>query len=84
MKTSYLLFDSVKIFQCFVYTHTQSKTINYSFRCAVALCNSICKYLIRFQVIKLKLLCETLKNEKFLLEIQKNALISSTNPKCGD
>ena len=26
--------------------------------------------IVRFQVIKLKLLCETLKNEKFLLDIQ--------------
>ena len=32
MKTSFLLFDSIKIFLCVVYTHTQSKTIKYSFR----------------------------------------------------
>ena len=31
MKTSFLLFDSVKIFLCVVYTDTQSKTIKYSF-----------------------------------------------------
>ena len=32
MKTSFLLLDSVKIFLCVVYTHTQSKTIKYLFR----------------------------------------------------
>ena len=36
------------------------------FRCAVALWKSwVCKYSIRFQNIKLKLLCKTLKNEKW-------------------
>ena len=32
MITSFLLFNSVKIFLCVVYTHTQSKTMKYSFR----------------------------------------------------
>ena len=46
------------------------------FRCVVALWKSwLCKYSIRFQIIKLKLLCETLENEKFLFGIQK---------KCGN
>ena len=53
-----------------------SKVFFQKFRCAVALWRSwVCKYSIRFQVIKLKLLCETLKNEKFLLDAQR---------KCGD
>ena len=47
-----------------------------TFRCAVAVWKSrICKYSIRFQVIKLKRLCETSKNEKLLPDIQI---------KCGD
>ena len=42
-----------------------------TFRCVVSLWKSwVCKYSIRFQVIKLKLLFETLKNEKFLIDIQ--------------
>ena len=42
-----------------------------TFRCVVALWKScVCKYSIRLQVIKLKLLFETLKNEKFLIDIQ--------------
>ena len=45
-----------------------------TFRCVVALWKSwVLKYSIRFQVIKL--LCETLRNEKFLLDI---------HTKCGD
>ena len=35
------------------------------FRCAF-----VSNYSMRYQVIKLKFLCETLKNEKFLLDIQ--------------
>ena len=74
MKISFLLFNSVKIFFCYVYTHTRSKTIKIffqTFRWAIALWKSwVCKYSIRFQVIKVKLLCETLKNKKILLEIQ--------------
>ena len=71
MKTSFFLFVSVKIFLCVVYTHTRSKTIKYSFRHSDVslLCGSI-EYVTRFQVIKLKLLCEILKNEKSLLDIQ--------------
>ena len=57
------------------YTHTRSKTIKCA-KYAVALWKSwVCKYSIRFQVIKLKPLCETLKNEKLLLDNQT---------KCGD
>ena len=53
-----------------------NKVFIQTFRCAVALWKFwVCKYSIRFQVIKLKFLCETLKNEKFLLDIQT---------KCGD
>ena len=33
-KTSFLLFDTVKMFLCVVYNHTQSKTIKYLFRCS--------------------------------------------------
>ena len=41
------------------------------FRCAVAFRKSwVCKCSIRFELIKFKLLCETLKNEKFSLDIQ--------------
>ena len=66
------------IFVCCLhpYTKQNNKIFVQMFRCAVALWKSwICKYSIRFQVIKLKFLCETLKNEKFLLDIQT---------KCGD
>ena len=57
-------------------TKRNNKIFVLTFRCAVGLWKSwVCKYSIRFQVIKLKLLGETLKNEKFLLDIQT---------KCGD
>ena len=73
MKTSFLPFDCVKIFLCFVlhpYTN-QNKIFSQTFRCAVGLWKSwVCNYSIRFQVIKLKLFREILKNEKFLLNIQ--------------
>ena len=56
--------------------HKQNKIFVQIFRCAIALWKSgVCKYSIRFQVIKLKLLSETLKNEKFLPDIET---------KCGD
>ena len=92
MKTSFLLFDSVKIFLYVIYIHTQSKTIKYifvqTFRCAVALWKSwVCKYSIRFQVIKLKLLCETLKNEKWkILAWYPNKMwwYHQQNDKCGN
>ena len=59
-----------------LYTKQNNKIFIQRFRCAVALWKScVCKYSIRFQVIKIKLLCETLKNEKFFLDIQT---------KCGD
>ena len=47
----------------------------------------VCKYSIRFQVIKLKLLCETLKNEKWkILAWYPNEIrrYRQGNPKCGD
>ena len=56
------------IFVCCLhpYTKQNNKIFVQTFRCAVALWKSwVCKYSIRFQVIKLKLLCETLKNEKW-------------------
>ena len=78
MKTSFLLFDSAKIFLCVVYTHTRSKTIKYLLRCAIVLWKLlVCKNSIRFQVIKLKLLCETLKNEKW-------KILAWYPNKCGD
>ena len=67
MKTSFLLLDFVKLFLCDVYTHTQSKTIKYSFRCS----DVPLLYSIRFQVIKPKLLCETLENEKGKILVSK-------------
>ena len=68
MKTSFLLLDFFKLFLCDVYTHTRSKTIQYSFRRS----DVPLLYSIRFLVIKPKLLCETLENEKekFLFHIQ--------------
>ena len=64
MKTSFLFFDPVKIF--FVLS-TPIHEAKYLFRRSdVPL---LCKCSIRFQVIKHKLLSETLKNEKFLLDI---------------
>ena len=57
-------------------TKQSHKIFVQTFRCTVALWKSwVCKYSIIFQVIKFKLLCETLKNEKFLLDI---------HTKCGD
>ena len=54
-----------------------NKVFVQTLRCAVALWKSwVCKYSIRFQVIKLKLLCETLKNGKWK--------ILAWYPKCGD
>ena len=54
--------------------HPHSKQNNKIFRRSDVLLLSgsleYVKYSIRFQVIKLKLLCEALKNEKFLLDIQ--------------
>ena len=42
-----------------------NKVFVQTFRCAIALWKScVCKYSITFHFIKLKLLCETLKNEK--------------------
>ena len=66
----------------------QNKIFVQTFRCAVALWKSwVCKYSIRFQVIKLKLLCETLKNEKWkILAWYPNKMrrYRQPNPKCGD
>ena len=67
------------------YTKQNNEIFIQTFRCAIALWKSwVWKYsiysciyrfivvyiIVRFQVIKLKLLCETLKDEKFLLDIQ--------------
>ena len=63
---------------CVLFTpiYKQNKIFIQTFRCAIALWKSgVCMYSIRFQVIKLKLLSETLKNEKFLPDIET---------KCGD
>ena len=52
--------------ECAKFSLKLHKVFVQTFRCAVALRESwVCKYSIRFQVIKLKLLCETLKNEKW-------------------
>ena len=65
-----------------------NKVLVQTFRCAIALWKSwVCKYSIRFQVIKLKLLCETLKNEKWkILAWYPNKMrrYRQRNPKCGD
>ena len=65
-----------------------NKVFVQTFRCAVALWKSwVYKYSIRFQVIKLKLLCETLKNEKWkILAWYPNKMrrYCQRNPKCGD
>ena len=57
------------------------------FRCAVALWKSwICKYSIRFQLIKFKLLSETLKNRKWKILAwypNKMWLYHRQNPKCS-
>ena len=86
-----LLFDSARyfcVFLCVIYTHTRSKIIKYSFRCAVALWKSwVCKYSIRFQVKKFKRLCETLKNEKWkILAWYPNKMqqYRQQSPKCGN
>ena len=60
---------------CFLhpYTKQNNEIFVQKFGCGVALWRPwLCKYSIRFQFIKLKLVCETLKNEKenFLLDIQ--------------
>ena len=47
----------------------------------------VCKYSIRFEVIKLKLLCETLKNEKWKILAwypHKMQWYHQQNPKCSD
>ena len=74
---------------CCLHSYTkQNKIFVQTFRCAVALWKSwVCKYSIRFQVIKLKLLCETLKNEKWkILAWYPNKMrrYRQRNPKCGD
>ena len=65
-----------------------NKVIVQTFRCVVALWKSwVCRYSIRFQVIKLKLLCETLRNEKWkILAWYPNKMrrYRQRNPKCGD
>ena len=69
MKASFFLFDYVCCLH--LYLKQNNKIFVQMFKCAVALWKSwVYKYSIRFQVIKLKTLCETLKNEKFLLDIQ--------------
>ena len=83
MKTSFLLLDFFKLFLCDVYTHTGSKTIQYSFRRS----DVPLLYSIRFLVIKPKLLCETLENEKGKILVSypnKMWQYCQWNPKCGD
>ena len=61
--------------------HTRSKTIKYSFiRSHVLLLSGSLEYvsIIRFQVIKLKFLCEAFKNEKWKI------LAWYSQTKCGD
>ena len=63
-------------------------TIKQTFRCAVAFWKScVCKYSITFQVTKLKLLSETLKNKKYkILAWYRNKMrrYRQRNPKCVD
>ena len=70
------------------YTKQNNKIFVQTFRCAVALWKSwLSKYSIRFQVIKLKLLCKTLKNEKWkILAWYPNKIrrYRQQNPKYGD
>ena len=70
------------------FTKQNNKVFVQTFRCAVALWKPwICTYSIRFQVIKLKLLCETLKNEKWkILAWYPNKMrrYCQRNPKDGD
>ena len=70
------------------YTKQKKKIFVQTLGCTVALWKSwVCKYSIRFQVIKLKLLCETLKNEKWkILAWYPNKMrrYRQRNPKCGD
>ena len=86
----FLLFDSVKIFLCCLhpYTGQNNKIFVQTFRCAAALWKSwICKYSIRFQILKLKLLCKILKNEKWkILPWYPNKMrqFRQRNHKCGD
>ena len=68
-------------------TKQNNKILVQMFRCTVALWKSwVCKYSIIFQVIKLKILCETLKNEKWkILAWYPNKMrqYHQRNPKCG-
>ena len=70
------------------YTKQNNEIFVQTFRCAAALWKSwVCKYSTRFQVIKLKILCETLKNEKWkILAWYPNKMrrYRQRNPKCGD
>ena len=78
---------------CCLHPHTKqnNQIIVQTFRCAVALLKSwVCKYSIRFQVMNhmnLKLLCETLKNEKWKIlawYLNKMRGYRQRNPKWGD
>ena len=66
----------------------QNKVFIQTFKCAVALWKSwVCMYSIRFQVIKLKLLCETLDNEKWKILVwypNKMWQYQQRNPKCSN
>ena len=74
--------------ECAKFSLKLHKVFVQTFRCAVALRESwVCKYSIRFQVIKLKLLCEALKNEKWkILAWYPNKMrrYRQRNPECGD
>ena len=63
-------------------------TIKQTFRCAVAFWKScVCKYSIKFQVTKLKLLWEILKSKKWkILAWYRNKMrrYRQRNPKCVD
>ena len=90
VKTIFLLFDSVKIFLCCLhpYNGQNNKIFIQTFRCAAALWKSwVCKYSIRFQIRKLKLLCKILKNEKWKILAwypKKMRRYCQGNSKCGD
>ena len=74
---------------CVLFTpiHKAKQNIQ-TFRCTIPLWKSqVCKHSIRFQVIKLKLFCETLKHEKWkILAWCPNKMwqYCQRNPKCSN
>ena len=86
MKASFFLFDYVCCLH--LYLKQNNKIFVQMFKCAVALWKSwVYKYTIIFQVIKLKTLCETLKNKTWkILAWYPNKMwwYHQRNPKCSN